>query len=214
MKLLGISGSGRSGGITAEVVQEILRAAGLEQQYISLSGKKINGCIGCLQCAADNVCRQEDDWNAIGAAMLDADAIVFGAPDYYGGINALAHACLERTFCFRHRENFLLAGTLGVAVGVDGGDEQSKRSAVIEYIERIMRSNMMAVVSSVYADGYSQCYTCGFGEGCYAGSVVAKHGCIDQILPEHCPPRLKEQEKSLFVATRTGKLLGTVLADR
>jgi len=212
MKLLGISGSGRPGGITAEVVQEILRAAHVESQYVSLSGKRINGCIGCLGCAADNVCQQEDDWNEIGAAMLKADAIVFGAPDYYGGINALAHSCLERTFCFRHREKFLLAGTLGVAVGVDGWDSKGNRSAVIDSIERIMRSNLMAVLSPVYAQGCSQCYTCGFGEDCFAGSVVARHGKIDRILPEHCPPRLQEQEKALLAATRAGRLLGGVLS--
>jgi len=42
--------------------------------------------------------------------MLVAEAIVFGAPNYYRTINALGHACLERTFCFRHREVFLRAG--------------------------------------------------------------------------------------------------------
>jgi multimeric flavodoxin WrbA len=51
--------------------------------------------------------------------MRKADAIVFGAPNYFGRMNALGHACWERTFCFRHREIFSLAGKLGVVISVE-----------------------------------------------------------------------------------------------
>lgn len=37
-----------------------------------------------MQCVRDNRCKQQDDWNEIGQKMLEADAIVFGGPDYYG----------------------------------------------------------------------------------------------------------------------------------
>ena len=214
MKILGISGSGRAEGITDEVVREILKSTDREYEYITLTGKRINGCLGCLQCATDNICKQQDDWNAIGQKMLEAEAIVFGAPDYYGIINGLAHACLERTFCFRHQEKFLLSGKLGVAVGVDGWDKQANRSGVIDFIKMMMRSNMMGIVGSVYAEGYSQCYTCGFGEACACGSVVAKHGYIKKILPEHCPPRFNRQTEAFFQAQKTGKILGSIIKNR
>ncbi len=214
MKILGICGSGRPNGITTEVMQGILLATECEYEYITLAGKQINGCQGCLQCVGDNVCKQQDDWNAIGQKMLDADAIVFGAPNYYGIINGLAHACLERTFCFRHQENFLLAGKLGVAVGVDGWDKQTHSSRVIDYIKRVMQSNMMAIVGTVYAEGYDQCYSCGYGENCAAGGVVAKHGFLTDIRPEHCPPRFGKQAEASFQAKRTGKMLGSILRTR
>jgi multimeric flavodoxin WrbA len=214
MKILGISGSGRPDGITAEVVQEVLESTGCEYEYISLAGKRINGCLACLQCVDDNVCKQQDDWNQIGQKMLAADAIVFGAPTYYGVINALGQACLERTFCFRHQERFLLSGKLGVAVGVDGGDAKTNRSGVIDYIQLVMQSNMMAIAGSVYANGYDQCYSCGYGENCAAGGVVEKHGFIATILPEHCPPRLAQQPGPLFQAKKIGKLLGSILRNQ
>ena len=160
MAILGISASGRTSGITTEIVTAVLEATGEPYEFVSLAGMQIGGCRGCTRCGADNRCKVDDDWPPIGEKMLAADAVVFGAPNYYGMINALGHACLERTFCFRHREVFSLAGKLGVAVGVDGG---SQDSAVITYIERMMASNQMAVIGSAYADGYSQCYTCGFG---------------------------------------------------
>ncbi|MCQ2027243.1 flavodoxin family protein, partial [Clostridium butyricum] len=117
--ILGISASGRKDGVTSKIVKAILEAAGPENEYISLAGKRINGCIGCTLCASDNKCKVQDDWNAIGEKMLEADAIVFGAPNYFGRMNALGHACWERTFSFRHREVFSLAGKLGVIVSVE-----------------------------------------------------------------------------------------------
>ena len=201
MKILGISGSGRADGITAEVIKEILEASGSEYEYVSLAGKRINGCIACMRCAGDNQCKQQDDWNDI----------VFGAPDYYGTLNAVAHACLERTYCFRHQERFFLSGKLGVVVGVDGWDKNSNKSAVINFIKSMMESNKMAIVDSVYAEGFSQCYTCGFGENCGAGSVVSTHGFIEKILPEHYPCRFAGQEDAMAQAYKVGKMLGSML---
>ena len=200
MTILGISASGREDGITSEVVCAVLEATGEEYEFISLAGLQIGGCRGCTRCAADNRCQVMDDWPAIGEKMLAAEAIVFGAPNYYGMINALGHACLERTFCFRHREVFSLAGKLG------GQD-----SPVIAHIEMMFRSNQMAVVGMAYADGFSQCYTCGFGKDCAVGSVVARHGFLDAIEDRHLPPRFAEQERAALRAYKIGKTLGSIL---
>jgi multimeric flavodoxin WrbA len=211
MTVLGISASGREHGITSEAVQAVLQATGERFDYVSLAGLQINGCRGCTRCAADNRCKVEDDWPAIGEKMLAAEAIVFGAPNYFRSINALGHACLERTFCFRHREAFRLAGKLGVAIGVDGG---SQDSPVIEFIQRIMGSNLMVVAATVYADGYSQCYTCGFGKDCAAGGVVRRHGFLEHIEESHLPPRFCGQEAAMFQAHKAGKIVGSILRAR
>ncbi|MGC9397786.1 MAG: flavodoxin family protein [Anaerolineae bacterium] len=206
--ILGISASGRPEGITAEVVHAVLEATGEPYTYISLAEHQINGCRACIKCAVDSRCHQRDDWLEIGEQMLAAEAIVFGAPNYYGTINALGHACLERTFCFRHQERFRLAGKLGVAIGVDGPHNPSP---VIEFIHRVMASNMMAVVGTVYATGYSQCYTCGFGPHCAAGTVVHRHGFLEEIEKDLLPPRLAEQKETRFQAQKVGQLLGSIL---
>jgi multimeric flavodoxin WrbA len=174
--LLGISAGGRSDRVTEAAVKEILESTGREYRFISLAGLRIGGCIGCLRCAGDNRCKVKDDRIEIGKAMLDAEAIVFGAPNYYGTINALGHACLERTYCFRHRERLLLAGKLGVSVDVDRNKEERPMN---KFIEKMMVQNKMAVIGSVSADTYSQCYTCGFGETCAVGNVVAQHGYLE-----------------------------------
>jgi len=142
--------------------------------------------------------------------MLAADALVFGAPDYYGMINALGHACLERTFAFRHREVFSLAGKLGVAVAASYAHD----SPVLAYIERMFRSNMMSVVGSVRVDGYSQCYTCGFGHDCSVGNVVRCHGFLESIEPEHLPPTFEQQPEATARAYQVGRTLGSILGAR
>ncbi len=205
--ILGISASGRKNRVTSDAVKYVLEASGLEYEFISLAGKKIGGCIGCIQCASDNVCKVRDDWPAIGDKMLKADAIVFGAPNYYGMINALGHACLERTFCFRHRGRFDLAGKLGVIVTTSyKGD-----NAVQSYIEKMMIDNKMTVVDSVTARGYSQCYTCGIGTDCIVGNVVKDHGFIKEIEDKHLPPCFEKQHDAKQQAYRAGKLLASIL---
>jgi len=208
--ILGINASGRPNGVTADAVKAVLSAASLPSEYISLAGKRFTGCIGCTLCAADNVCKVQDDWLKIGDAMLRADAIVFGAPNYFGSINALGHACLERTFCFRHRDAYRLAGKLGLVVSTDykGTDE------VATFIHNMMTRNKMAVIDTVFVRGYSQCYTCGFGHDCASGNVVKDHGFLEEILPEHLPANFDAQPASITQAHKAGRILGSILAAR
>jgi multimeric flavodoxin WrbA len=208
--ILGISASGRKDGVTSAAVKAILEATGLEYEYVSLAGKRIGGCIGCTACAGDNVCKVQDDWNEIGEMMRRAKAIVFGAPNYSGRMNALGHACWERAFCFRHREVFSLAGKLGVSVSV----EYEGHNAVKADIEYFMTLHKMAVVETVSAKGYSQCFTCGYGQNCGVGNVVRLHGFIEKVEDEHLPPRFDQQPEAMFQVYKAGKVLGSILSDR
>ena len=94
---------------------------------VSLRGKSISGCIACLGCVKDNICKVEDDLTPLRDAIVEADAFVFGAPNYYSTLSAISHAFLERWFQFRHREGNTLWGKLGVAVGV-GVDGTTKNA--------------------------------------------------------------------------------------
>ena len=105
-----------------------------------------------------------------------------------------------------------LAGKLGVAIGVGRGAEDS--SPTIEYVGRMMTSNLMAVVGTVQVDGYSQCYTCGYGHDCAVGGVVREHGFMERIEAGHCPPRFAQQEAAAFTAHKVGRTLGSILRAR
>ena len=59
MKILGISGSSRKEGTsgTMKLVQTVLENTGVEYELVSLRNKSIGGCIACLGCVKDNICK-------------------------------------------------------------------------------------------------------------------------------------------------------------
>lgn len=207
--ILGISASGRKNRMIHQTVSAIASEYGQEYEVISLAGKRINGCIGCTQCASDNICKIKDDWSDIGAKMAQADVIIFGAPNYFGTINALGHACLERTFSFRHRGVFTLKNKIGISVSTLRST--ATHDPVKEMIERFMMANQMNILGHVTVEGYGQCYTCGFGHDCDVGNVVRKHGVLTKIEKEHLPLEFPEQRSVLQQVTEITLKLKNIL---
>ncbi len=207
--ILGISASGRKNRMVHQTVSAIAAESGHEYEVISLAGKRINGCIGCTQCASDNICKIKDDWNEIGEKMAQADIIIFGAPNYYGTINALGHACLERTFSFRHRGVFTLKNKIGISVSTSRST--ATHDPVKEMIERFMKANQMNILGHMTVEGYDQCYTCGFGQDCNVGNVVRKHGVLTKIEKEHLPLEFNEQSMRLRQVSEIALKLKNIL---
>ncbi len=205
MKILAISGSPRKNRMTHNVVKEILKDCKSEYEIISLAGKKINGCIGCTACAGDNVCKMRDDWNEIGEKLKAADIIIFGAANYFGTVNALAHAVLERTFSFRHCGTYSLKDKLGVIVTTCGA--RGNESPTADFIEKMFTINRMETIAKMEVTQYNQCYTCGYGHDCHEGAVVGTHGVLKEILPCHLPKEVENQEETLKEAERIRKIL-------
>ncbi len=181
--------------MTDSTISEILNGCTDEYEIISLAGKKINGCISCTVCAENNMCVVEDDWTEIGEKMIEADIIIFGAPNYFGTINAIAHACLERTFAFRHRGAYPLQDKLGVIVTTC--ETRDVEDPVATFIERMFTYNKVNTIAKMQVNQFNQCYTCGYGEDCYEGAVVRKFGVLEEILPCHLPKQVLEQEETL-----------------
>lgn len=204
MKILGISGSSRPPQVSGvyRLVEAVLKASGCEYELVSLRGKKIGGCIACLGCVPDNVCKVRDDLEPLRERIAQADAYVMGAPNYYTGANALTHALLERLYQFRHQEGDTLWGKLVVAVGVGGSSGQ----ICCDDIERIMAYNFVETIAKVSAQGAAACYTCGYGETCRVGVPVMLHGEGVKIT-EDMIPDVARQPEALAAAERAGKLL-------
>jgi multimeric flavodoxin WrbA len=206
MKVLGICGSPRRREVstTCHVVEEVLAASGLDGELIELGPLSFSGCVACLGCAPDNVCRVKDDLAPLRAKLLAADAYVIGSPNYYSGMTSLTHAFLERWFQFRHRGAKHLWGKVAVAVGVgsQGGDP------VVEQIEKFMSYNFIKTVAKVSVAGNPCCFQCGFGNECEIG-VPAMTGmaCPD---PAHLPMPWTSAE-TLASAREAGQALGDLL---
>ncbi len=103
MKILGICCSPRLGGNTEILLQQSLAQAqevGAEVELLTLAGKSVTPCDGCLSCRQTKVCRIKDDMQDIYAKLLAADGIVFGTPVYFDTVCAQAKALMDRTYVF------------------------------------------------------------------------------------------------------------------
>ena len=211
MKILGISGSPRKNELssTYRLVKTVLEAAGCDYEIISLRGKKIKGCIACLGCVKDNVCVLKDDMAQLRDKIVDADAYVIGAPNYFSGLNANTHAFLERLYQFRHREGNFLWGKLAVAVGVGGGDGKD----VVDTIETFMGYSFIETIAKITGQGAACCFSCGYGETCKVGGIYMMHGEGFKIT-EETTPDISKQPEVLQEAKKAGILLTQMLKDR
>lgn len=71
-------------------------AAGHTVEYISLSGKKINFCIGCLACQKTHKCAVKDDAVEIAEKVKTSDVLVFATPVYYYEMSGQMKTLLDR----------------------------------------------------------------------------------------------------------------------
>jgi multimeric flavodoxin WrbA len=72
------------------------RAAGHRVEKISLRTKKIRYCTGCEACAATGLCVLSDDAPEIAEKMVNADAVVFAVPIYFGNIPGQLKTLFDR----------------------------------------------------------------------------------------------------------------------
>jgi multimeric flavodoxin WrbA len=210
MKILGIVGSTRKSETSGvhTLVQAVLDHSGCEYDLVPLRGKTISGCIACLGCVKDNVCKVKDDLADLRDLVVGADAYVIGAPNYYSTLNAVTHAFIERWFQFRHQEGNLLWGKLAVAVGVGG--TSGKYPA--DDLEKFFLYNFIETVAKVTGQGAASCYSCGFGETCKVGIPIMLHGPGVKIT-EDMIPNVAKQPQSMQAAAEAGKLLGKRLRE-
>ncbi len=206
--ILGISGSARKPDVsnTYKLVKIVLENTGCEYELISLRGKDISGCIACLGCVEDNVCKVEDDFREMRDKIVAADAYVIGSPNYYSGLNSMTHAFLERWFQFRHREGNLLWGKIAVAVGVGGTSGKYPANE----IEKFFSYNFIQTIAKIFGQGPASCYSCGYGDSCKVGIPYFLYGEGVEI-SEESKPDVTKQEDVMKSAIEAGKLLGKMV---
>lgn len=167
-KWIGIS-AGRDEKVTEKVVKSILKASGEDNDFYSLSSFEILSCDGCNGCVESHQCVKDDKLNQIAEAMQQADRIVFGAPEYWGGMNAKGRAFWER-ICFssRHNEYFPLAGKPAVLIGVSG---DGNSAGVIEDGTEFMQDARLEIIEKIEIKGEYACFDCGYGHLCQVGGL-------------------------------------------
>ena len=98
-KVVVISTSLRGGSNSDILARECVRGAkdaGHAVDYISLKGKDIRFCVGCLSCQTEGQCVLKDDVKDIMDKVLDADCLVFATPIYYYEMSGQMKTLLDR----------------------------------------------------------------------------------------------------------------------
>ena len=98
-KVLVITASLRAGSNSDVLAERLIagaRDAGHEVEQISLKGKDIRFCIGCLACQKTQKCVLGDDAVWIAEKVKNADTIVFATPIYYYEMSGQMKTLLDR----------------------------------------------------------------------------------------------------------------------
>ena len=98
----------------AEAFRKGAEDAGNEAELISLRGKKIAFCLGCLACQKKGECVIKDDAVGIEKKVLDADVVVWATPIYYYEMSGQMKTLIDRLNPmfpkdYRFRDVYLLA---------------------------------------------------------------------------------------------------------
>lgn len=116
-KVTVISTSLRAGSNSETLAQEFARGAaeaGHSVTSITLAGKRLEFCRGCLACQKLGRCVVDDDANAIAEQVLASDVVVFATPVYYYGMSGQMKTLLDRMNSlypkdYRFRDVYLVA---------------------------------------------------------------------------------------------------------
>lgn len=97
----------------ADAFMEGALKAGHRVEKISLRGKRISFCLGCLACMERKKCVISDDAVDIAAKMGQADVLVFATPIYYFEMSGQMKTMLDRanplyTSDYRFRDIYML----------------------------------------------------------------------------------------------------------
>jgi len=148
MKVLGINASPkRQESRTLQLVEAVLRGAeteGAQTELVDIYQLHIEYCTACGTCYATGECTLIDDFPALFDKMLDADGIVFGAPNYIDSVPAPMKAVIDRMADAIHCQ--MLTGKFGCSVCTTGGSGQDD---VVTYLNHVLTTLGATVIGGI-----------------------------------------------------------------
>ena len=173
-KIVFLSGSPREDGNTKQLLalcEQEAKKQGLGSVLLSLAGKDIKGCIGCMKCKETGDCILKDDLQPIIDQLRTSQGFIVGAPVYFGTARGDLMNALQRIGMVSRSGDKFLQWQVGgpIAVARRGGVSNS-------YLEMMMMFfiNEMVVPGSTY-------WNIVYG-GSEKGSALEDHEGVNTIL--------------------------------
>ena len=126
------------------------RETGCDVELLTLRGKDIRFCIGCLSCQQSGKCVIADDMPEIMKKMHDADAICFATPIYYYEMSGQMKTLLDRSNPL-YESDYAFTDVYLLATAAD--DEITAMDGAVKgmggWIECFERSHLAGVLRAV-----------------------------------------------------------------
>jgi multimeric flavodoxin WrbA len=174
LKVIGFSaGAGGREGNVDRMVKAVLDGSGQDIEFVKLADLSYTGCKGCVNlCARPQVCKLDDDAAPYYEKIKEADAVVIGAPVYFGAINGMALTFIERFFGYRHVD-IPIAGkpfvlVVGGAMMIDPATEQLQ-----QYLSHFS-VDVREVIQ--FQSQIPPCFKCGRHKECEIGGLYMMMG--------------------------------------
>ena len=140
-KVLILSSSLRPDSNSEQLAREAGRGAleaGNDVEVLSLAGRDIRYCEGCMACHRLLYCPIQDDANDLIKKVQEADAVVFASPIYYYDICGQLKTFLDRTNPlygqpYRFRDIYL------ITVSADDAPDTAKRPIDPRWLDLLLR---------------------------------------------------------------------------
>ena len=149
-KILVISTSLRKNSNSEALADEFLngaKEAGNEVEKISLCGKDIKFCIGCLSCIKTGKCVLKDDMEEINKKLHDCDVVAFATPIYYYEMSGQMKTLLDRANPLYDSDyNFKKVYLLSTAAEDDENVDDRAIEGLCGWIECFERASLAGVV--------------------------------------------------------------------
>lgn len=123
------------------------REGGHTVEVVSLKGKSVGFCIGCLTCQRTQRCVLQDDAAALAEQVKRADVVVFASPIYYYGPSGLLKTFLDRcnpifAADYAFRDVYFLA----TAADTDEGAMEGPVTAVQGWVDCFAKARLAGTV--------------------------------------------------------------------
>ncbi len=120
MKVVGIDCSQKvKDSLSSYLLQEALQhveSSGMETELLRLADYTLELCTGCNNCVSGESCPIHDDFDVICEKLLEADALIFASPVYWGRYPSILSCFIDRMRKFTKMPHPLFQKRTGLIV--------------------------------------------------------------------------------------------------